>query len=469
LDIAVIGAGHVGLVSAACLAAVGHPTRVLDIDETRIEQLRSGRSPFLEPGLDELLVWGLTHEQLSFHTDPSAALSQADLVFLCVDTPNDARGSVDLSAVVSATRTAVRHVKDGAVVVNRSTAPVGTAEYIRSILEEQRGDVVDVAVNPEFLAEGTAVRDFLAPDRIVVGVWHGGTADSLYAVYEPIITRRLPSMAGDDVHQRVAGGTELVPFLVSNPSTAELTKYAANAFLAVKISFINEIASIAEELGGDVTVIAHAVGLDRRIGPHFLRAGIGWGGSCFPKDILALQGMAETRGLAARMLRAANEVNAQQRHWVVQMLQRHLKTLVGRRVGLLGLTFKPNTDDLRNAPALEIAAELSHLNARIQAFDPVVKSLPPPFDQMIEVTEDAVAAARGAEALIVVTEWPEFGQLDLAALRSVMRGSLLVDGRNFVDPESARDAGFDYLGVGRVGTPAFSVKIREGATGSGGE
>ena len=350
MDIAVIGAGHVGLVSAACLAAVGHPTRVLDIDENRIEQLRSGRSPFLEPGLDELLVWGRTQELLSFHNDPSAALSQADLVLLCVDTPNDARGSVDLSAVVSATRTAVRHVKDGAVVVNRSTAPVGTAGYIRSILEEQRGDVVDVAVNPEFLAEGTAVRDFLAPDRIVVGVWHGGTADSLYAAYEPIIRRRLPSMVGDDVHQRVAGCTEFVPFLVSNPSTAELTKYAANAFLAVKISFINEIASIAEELGGDVTVIAHAVGLDRRIGPHFLRAGIGWGGSCFPKDILALQGMAETRGLAARMLRAANEVNAQQRHWVVQMLQRRLKTLVGRRVGLLGLTFKPNTDDLRNAP-----------------------------------------------------------------------------------------------------------------------
>ncbi len=366
-----------------------------------------------------------------------------------------------------ATRTAARHVKDGAVVANRSTAPVGTAEYIRSILEEQRGDVIDVGVNPEFLAEGTAVRDFLAPDRIVVGAWNGGTADSIYAAYEPIVTRQLPSMVDADVYHRAAAGPDLVPFLVSNPFTAELTKYAANAFLAVKISFINEIASIAEELGGDVTVIAQAVGLDRRIGPHFLRAGIGWGGSCFPKDILALQGMAETRGVAARMLRAANEVNAQQRHWVVQRLQRHLKTLVGRRIGLLGLTFKPNTDDLRNAPALEIAAELSRLNARVQAFDPVVKSLPPPFDQMIELTEDAVATARGAEALIVVTEWPEFAQLDLADLRSVMKGSLLVDGRNFVDPQSARDAGFDYLGVGREGAPTFSVKAR--VTGSGGD
>lgn len=287
--------------------------------------------------------------------DPADALPRASLIFLCVNTDNSPDGSVDLSAVESAVRTAARVAKDGAVLVNRSTAPVGTAQYIRSLVEELRGDSLRVAVNPEFLSEGTAVHDFLEPDRILVGAWEQEPVSLLAEAHAPIVARRLPSelygMIGNG--HRPAGQ---VPFVVADPASAELAKHASNSLLAVRVSFINEIAGIAEELGADITRVAKAVGLDPRIGPHFLHAGIGWGGSCFPKDIVALQGIAETRGLSARTLRAANEVNTDQRMWTIRQLQSHFKTLFGRRVGLLGLSFKPNTDDLRNPPALEIAS-----------------------------------------------------------------------------------------------------------------
>jgi len=448
--VAVIGAGHVGLVSAACLAAVGHHVAVQDVDGARTTSLRAGRTPFLEPGLDDLMARETESGRLSFHTDPAAALPGAEVAFVCVGTPNGPDGRVDLSAVLAATGAVLEHAPDGCVLVNRSTAPVGTAAYLRSLALEARGDQVAVAVNPEFLAEGTAVRDFLAPDRVVVGAWSADAVEALMAVYEPIISGLLPLDLEGSV-LGTAGLRERVPVVATGPSTAELIKYAANAFLAVKISFINEIAAIAEEVGGDVTEVARGIGLDRRIGPHFLRAGIGWGGSCFPKDIVALQGMAETRGLSARMLRAANDVNRDQHRWVVSRLQRQLKTLVGRRIGLLGLAFKANTDDLRSAPSLEIAAELVRLGARVRAYDPSVKALPPELQDQVELAPDVESLASGAEAMVLVTEWPEFAQLDLERLASAMRVPLLLDGRNLFDPEAARAAGFTYVGVGRDG------------------
>jgi len=261
---------------------------------------------------------------------------------------------------------------DGAVVVNRSTAPVGTATFLRSLMEEEGKRRFVVLVNPEFLAEGSAVRDFLAPDRLVVGAEDPADAEALVEMYEPILARRLPEHTPADALAKAAEGPARVPVVLTGTPTAELIKYAANAFLAMKISFVNEMAGIAEELGADVTQLARAIGLDRRIGPSFLRAGIGWGGSCFPKDIVALTGMADTRGLAGRLLRAAHEVNEEQHRWVVRKLQQHLKTLVGRRVAFLGLTFKPDTDDLRNAPAIDIAMELARQEVRIRAFDPAV-------------------------------------------------------------------------------------------------
>jgi UDPglucose 6-dehydrogenase len=449
LRITVVGAGHVGLVSAVSFAALGHQVRVLDVARQRIDRLSSGELPFYEPGLAEILARVASSGTISFHSEPEGAIEGSDLVFLCVNTPNDDEGRVDLSALVSASRSAARHMSPGAVLVNRSTAPVGTAEFLRSLLREERGDeLVVVAVNPEFLAEGTGVRDFLFPDRIVIGAFDEKAAELLRRAYAPIVDRTLQSWLAGLV-QRSGDRADAVPVILAEPATAELIKYAANAFLATKISFINEMAQIAEEVGADVVRVAEGIGLDRRIGPHFLRAGIGWGGACFPKDIEALQGMAETRGIAARILRAANEVNSEQRGWITRKLQQHLKTLVGKRVALLGLAFKPNTDDLRSSPALEIASELSKLDMRVTAYDPMVKELPRELEGIIELAPDALTAARDAEALVVVTEWPQFAQLHLPELRSVMRGPLLLDGRNVFDPAVARAAGFTYAGVGR--------------------
>ena len=449
LEISIFGAGHVGLVSGACLAELGHRVRVLDVDEGKIARLEGGEVPFLEPGLDEVLARVRTKATISFHSDPSEVLPAARVIFICVNTPNSPNGHVDLSSVVEAAHTAARFAADGALVVNRSTVPVGTADYISSILEDARRGELTMVVNPEFLSEGAAVRDFLAPDRIVIGARREADADLLVEAYETVIARRVPTDLPIDVQAGAAAGSGPVPVVVTKPQTAELIKYAANAFLSVKISFINEIAAIAEEVGGDVTEVTRAIGLDHRIGPHFLRAGIGWGGSCFPKDIMALQGMAETRGLSTRMLRAANEINSAQRQWVARKLQMHLKTLVGRRVGLLGLAFKPMTDDIRNAPALEIAAELARLDVQVRAFDPAIKSLPVGVDLDLEMVDGPQSLAQGADALVLVTEWPEFASLDLAGLARSMRNPLLLDGRNFFEPESARAAGFTYVGVGR--------------------
>jgi len=449
MEIAVVGAGHVGAVCASCLAAVGHRVRVVDVDERRVQLLRAGRVPFVEPGLEELLSRGRSLGTVSFHTDPAETLPRAALIFLCVNTENGPDGSVDLGPLTSAIHAVAGLASDGAVLVNRRTAPVGTAQYIRSAIEERRGTALRIAVNPEFLAEGTAVRDFLEPDRILVGAWDGGSVAALAEAYAPIVERRLPG----DLRRVISAGRPRpgsVPFVVTDPASAELAKYAANSLLAVKISFINEIAGIAEEVGADITEVARSLGLDRRIGPEFLRAGIGWGGSCFPKDIVALQGIAETRGLSARILRAANDVNTEQRSWTLRRLQSYFKTLFGRRVGLLGLSFKPDTDDLRNAPSLEIASQLLGANVQVRAFDPVVTQLPQSLADRVRLMPDPMALASGADALVLVTEWPEFARLDLTRLSGVMRTPLLLDGRNLFDPREARAAGFVYVGVGRA-------------------
>ncbi len=427
MELAVIGSGHVGLITATCLAATGHRVRAQDVDKELIARLAGGEPPFLEPALPELL-WSVTTDgRLSFHLDQSEAVSGASLIFLCVDTPNTGQGAVDISSLVSAAMGVLQHAEAGAAVVNRSTAPVGTATYLRSLAEEIREGEVAVAVNPEFLAEGAAIGSFLAPDRLVIGAWDGEVAERILRAYGPIVARALPPDLPIEIGEQAPGQ---VPVVTTDPQTAELIKYAANGFLAMKISFINEMAGIAEDLGADITLLARAVGLDHRIGTSFLRAGIGWGGSCFPKDIEALQAMAETRGLAARMLRAAHDVNVEQQRWV-------------------GLAFKPNTDDLRNAVSLEIASVLAGSNVRVRAYDPAIKALPIELRETIQLADDPLSLAGGADALVVVTEWPEFAHLDLHQLAAAMRVPLLLDGRNLIDPGAARAAGFMYAGVGR--------------------
>jgi nucleotide sugar dehydrogenase len=460
VDVAVVGAGHVGLVSATCLAIAGHRVRVYDVDSLRVAQIIAGKVPFLEPGLGELLARARAAERISFHDRPDEALRASSVAFLCVNTPNRLEGGVDLSAVVDASRHVASHAPDGAVLVNRSTAPVGTAQFIRTIVWDQRGPAISVATNPEFLAEGTAIRDFLAPDRIVIGAWDAVSSSRVLDVYDPIVSRRLPPKIAALLDGALRPASGRIPVVVTDPPTAELTKYAANSFLAVKVSFINEIASIAEQLGADTQEVARAIGLDHRIGSSFLRPGIGWGGSCFPKDIVALQGMAEIRGIPARMLRAAHEVNTEQRQWVIRKLHAHLRTLVGRRIGLLGLSFKAGTDDVRNAPALEIASDLVKAGVEVRAFDPAVSTLPEEARGSVETVGDAISLARGADALVVVTEWPEFAALDLAQLREVMRVPLLLDGRNLLDRDAAEDAGLVYVAVGRPSDPwaAFAME-----------
>jgi UDPglucose 6-dehydrogenase len=448
VEITVVGVGHVGLVTAACLAEAGHQVRGLDRDRALIERVAAGETPFVEPGLQELLAETVAAGCISFHTDPGEAVPGSDLILLCVNTPSLADGRIDLGPLIAAAPAMAALAGPGVGFVTRSTAPVGTASYLRMLAEEQRGEPVPFTVNPEFLSEGTAIRDFVAPDRVVVGAWHEYEAAPLLAAYEPILSLRLADRlfgSADDERLR----RDRVPVVITDPATAELIKYVANAFLAVKISFINEIASISSELGADIVQVAEALGMDRRIGPYFLKAGIGWGGSCFPKDILALRGIAETRGVTTRMLEAANAVNDDQRHWVVRQIERHLKTPAGRRIALLGLSFKPHTDDIREAPALESAAELARRDARVCAVDPVVKALPDMYRGSVEHASDPITLARGADALVLVTDWPEFADLDLHEIRGVMRHALLIDGRNFFNPAEVRDAGFTYVAVGR--------------------
>jgi UDPglucose 6-dehydrogenase len=470
VEIAVLGAGHVGLVCATCLASIGHRVRVHDVDKERIARLAEGQAPFVEPSVDVLLAQGLAAGQLSFHMAPAEALAPAELIFICVPTSVD--GAVaDLSAIVEATVTVAHHGSGDAVLVNRATAPVGTLAYVRTLLAQEGAGSIGVASNPEFLSEGTAVADFLTPYRIVVGGWEDAAVARVVDAYRPILEGRLPRDAEVIVADRqVEPGVRL---LITTPETAEFSKHAADAFLAVKISFINEIVMVADELGADADDVASTLRLDPRIGPRFLNPGIGWAGSCFPKEITVLKGMSQTSGVSTRLLTAANDVNDEQRRWVVRKLRAHLKSLDGRRVALLGLSFKPATDDLRNAPALEIAAELVRSNVEVRAFDPIVTELPPHLAHAITLMSDPLSAATDADAVVVTTAWDGLSDLPLDELRKVMRVPLLLDGRNCLDQVAARAAGFNYVGVGREGRTVLPMvpppsPVGRGASSRGG-
>ena len=446
LHIAVMGAGHVGVVCAAGLAAIGHRVAIHDVDPGRIDELQRGRVPFFELGLQPLADQALDAGLLTVHEDPAEALAQADVIFMCVPTM-DEEDMPDLSKIVAATTAVARYASDDAVLVNRTTSPIGTLQMIRSLLDDEGAHSIHVAVNPEFLAEGSAVSDFLAPRRIVIGAWQQEEVGPVVEVYAPIANGDLPVEL-----RRLVGVREVpypVPVLVTTPETAEVSKYAANSFLAMKISFINEVAGLSERLGADIDDVTRSLALDPRIGPEFLRPGLGWGTGAFPRDVIALNADSETERVGARMLTAANQVNDEQRCWVLDTLQTHLRTLEGRRVGLLGLSFKPSTDDTRRSPAVEIAAELARAGAQVVAYDPVVTDLPERLDGLVEIAQDVLGAAAGSDALVLATDWELFANLPLDRIRSVMRIPLLVDGRNAVDPVAARAAGLVYVGVGR--------------------
>lgn len=422
--IGVIGTGYVGLVTAAGFAELGSDVWCVDIDAEKIAGLREGRIPIYEPGLEELVA--RNRERMHFSTELPDAASHARLLFVAVGTPPTYSGDADLSSV-DAVVDALPDSTDHALVM-KSTVPCGTGDHIKRIFHE-RGKGFSYVSCPEFLKEGSAVKDFLHPDRVVVGDDGDWAGDAVVRLYEPLDA----------------------PLVRTDVKSAEMVKLASNAFLATKISFINEIANVCEETGADVVEVARGMGLDDRIGSKFLRAGIGYGGSCFPKDIQALKQLAGNSGYHFQLLNAVIEVNELQKRRVISKLQKHLGTLVGKHVALLGLAFKPDTDDMREASSLVLSARLIADGAQVRAYDPVAEAEARKLISGVTFSSSALEAVAGADAVVLVTEWPEFRELDLAEVARRMRGQLLVDGRNFLDPAAASAAGFTYEGVGRRG------------------
>jgi UDPglucose 6-dehydrogenase len=421
--IGVIGTGYVGLVTAAGFAEVGNDVWCIDIDAAKVERLKNGEIPIYEPGLEELVV---KHRgRLHFSTDIADALEHARLLFVAVGTPPTYSGDADLSAVhavVDAMPPSDRHA-----LVMKSTVPVGTGASIKRIFRQRGKEGFRYVSCPEFLKEGSAVADFLHPDRVVVGDDGDWAGDAVVDLYAPL----------------------QAPLVRTDIASAEMIKLAANAFLATKISFINEIANVCEVTGSNVTEVAKGIGLDDRIGPKFLQAGVGFGGSCFPKDVSALKQLAGNSGYHFQLLNAVIEVNELQKRRVIGKLEKHLGTLVGKRVALLGLAFKPNTDDMREATSLVLSARLTAAGAHVSAYDPIAEDEARRLMPGIDFADDAIDAVRDADAVVLVTEWDEFRNIDLGAVAEAMAGQVLIDGRNALDPEAVRSAGLVYEGIGR--------------------
>jgi len=434
--IGVIGTGYVGLVTAVGFAELGSHVTCVDIDAGKIERLKQGEIPIYEPGLTELVE--KNRERLHFTTDLSEALERARLLFVAVGTPPTYSGDADLSAVhavVNAMPASDRHA-----LVMKSTVPVGTGEAIKRVFAEQGKSGFRYVSCPEFLKEGSAVKDFLHPDRVVVGDDGDWAGDAVVELYRPLLSAE-------------HGGRENGELVRTDIKSAEMVKLASNAFLATKISFINEIANVCEETGADVVEVARGMGLDDRIGPKFLQAGIGFGGSCFPKDVSALKQLAGNSGYHFQLLNSVIEVNELQKRRVIQKLQKHLGPLVGKKIALLGLAFKPNTDDMREASSLVLSARLIADGAEVVGFDPIAGEEAARLLPGVNVVDSAATAIEGADAVVIVTEWPEFKEIDLRELASEMRGNVLIDGRNLLDPHAAVSAGLVYEGVGRGSLP----------------
>jgi UDPglucose 6-dehydrogenase len=430
-DICVIGTGYVGLVTGACFADLGNRVFCLDINEDRISKLRRNIMPIYEPGLEEIVERNVKSKRLFFTTDYEEALKCAEFAFIAVGTPSGVDGEADLQYVKDVVEKIADIVDHPLIVVNKSTVPVGTGDWVADIITKKRGErTLEFAVvsNPEFLREGSAIGDFMNPDRVVLGSLDHAAAEKVAELYAPL----------------------RAPVLISDIRTAEMIKYASNAFLATRISFINEIANICDELGADVREVADGMGLDKRIGRSFLDAGLGWGGSCFPKDVKALAHMAVLHNTQPQLLQAVMDINRNQRRRVVYKLRKVLGgSFLDKTIGILGLSFKPNTDDMREAPAVEIIHLLENEGAKIQAYDPQAmenagKELPG-----ISLYPDPYRMAEGADALVLATEWNEFKQLDFEKIYKLMRTPVLVDGRNQWDSKRLREMGFTYFGIGQ--------------------
>jgi UDPglucose 6-dehydrogenase len=432
--IGVIGTGYVGLVTAAGFAELGSDVYCIDIDADKIARLERGEIPIYEPGLEEMVA--RNRERLHFSTDITTALEKARLLFVAVGTPPTYSGDADLSAVNAVV--AAMPASDTHALVMKSTVPVGTGKNIKRVFVEQGKEGFRYVSCPEFLKEGTAVADFLHPDRVVVGDDGDWAGDAVVDLYRPLLSAE-------------HGGQENGALVRTDIASAEMVKLASNAFLATKISFINEIANVCEETGADVIEVAKGMGLDDRIGPKFLQAGVGFGGSCFPKDVNALKQLAGNSGYHFQLLNAVIEVNELQKRRVMGKLEKHLGSLVGKQITLLGLAFKPNTDDMREATSLVLSARLQAAGAHVSAYDPIAEEEARKLIHGVRFADTAMEAIAEADAVVLVTEWEEFCNLDWDAVASTMTGKVLVDGRNALNPGAVRDAGLTYEGIGRGG------------------
>ncbi len=434
MKIVVIGSGYVGLVSGTCFSEFGHFVTCVDKDEKKIENLKKGIIPIYEPGLDQMVEENVKSGRLAFTTKPKEAVGEADAIFIAVGTPTSRRGDgyADLTYVYEASREFASWLKGYTVIVDKSTVPVGTAKEVKRIIKETNPEAdFSVASNPEFLREGAAIGDFMHPDRVVVGVDSKRAEEVMREIYKPLYLIE-------------------TPIVFTNLQTAELIKYASNGFLATKISFINEIANLCESIGANVVDLARGMGLDGRIGKKFLHAGPGYGGSCFPKDTLALCRIAQEHGSPIRIIETVIEVNAAQKARMVGKIRKALGgSEAGKKIVSLGLTFKPETDDMRDAPALTVLPALKEKGARIMATDPHGIEEAKKYMPDLEYIDDPYEAMKDADCLILMTEWNEYRSLDFEKVKKAMKGNIFVDLRNVYDPETIRKEGFEYVGVGR--------------------
>ncbi|NMC85230.1 MAG: UDP-glucose/GDP-mannose dehydrogenase family protein [Anaerolineaceae bacterium] len=434
--ICVVGTGYVGLVTGTCFADLGNQVTCLDVDHERIDKLNHGEMPIYEPGLEQLVSQNVRSGRLFFATDYQEALKEAEYAFIAVGTPSGNDGEADLQYVRAAAEAIADTVDWPIIVINKSTVPVGTGDWVAEVIQQRRGDhplEFSVVSNPEFLREGSAISDFMNPDRVVLGSLQKEAAQKVANLYQPL----------------------RCTIMITDLRTAEMIKYASNAFLATRISFINEIANMCEALGADVNEVARGMGYDKRIGPSFLDAGLGWGGSCFPKDVKALEHMAVLHGTQPQLLQAVMEINRNQRRRAVMKLRKALGSLNDKTIGVLGLAFKPNTDDIRESPALEIIHLLQNEGAHIKAYDPQAMENAARVVQKVELCDNPYQVAENADGLLLATHWNEFKQLDFARIYQIMKHPILLDGRNLWDAEQLKSLGFKYMGVGRAVNGTF--------------
>jgi UDPglucose 6-dehydrogenase len=428
-QICVVGVGYVGLVTAACFADLGNRVNALDVNEQRVENLKKGIMPIYEPGLEELVARNVKAGRITFTTSYKDALKGAEYAFIAVGTPSGVNGEADLQYVAAAAKSIAENMSAPLIVINKSTVPIGTGDWVANIVKKSQPKPIDFSVVscPEFLREGSAIGDFTSPYRTVIGSMDKDAANKVAQLHLPL----------------------RAPIVITDLRTAEMIKYASNAFLATKISFINELADLCEKVGADVKEVAAGMGYDARIGRYFLDAGLGWGGSCFPKDVEALAFMAKENGLNPRMLDMTMKVNYDRRKEAVKRVGEMVGGLKGKAIGLLGLAFKPNTDDMRDAPAIDIAEALNRAGATVRGYDPVAMEVARPLLPAVELFDDPYKLAKGCDALMVITEWNEFKQLDLVKIKSLLKKPIIFDGRNIYEPKLMKKMGFTYQAIGR--------------------